>query len=233
MSETLHNITDGAKAFLGTGKAGTTQTHETVAPAVTQERVQKSVHEQTQVVEDREHHITHYQQRVQPIADRQVDAEVHRHNTVAVEERVHHQELSDGAKKALNEQQNAYKDSRTVLPTTHTKETLAAVGQDVTHHHVIEQIVPVIQRDVYQPEVVHTTIPVHSVDHSSVVHQSTTEPVMSLADFQAKGGNLSGTKTVDREVRQGEPAIMTGDHHDAKHAHTNAVGTVGHDTVAK
>lgn len=165
---------------------------------------------------------------MQPIADRVVGAEVHKHNTVAVEHREKTHEMGEGAKKALAAQQAAYQNTQTVLPTNIERATVAAVGQDVTHHHVHETIQPVIQRETIQQEVIHTTIPVHEVIHEKpVVHEATVEPTLTMDQFLAKGGSLQGGETVAREVRAGEPATMTGHHQEGRHEHTQAVGTHG------
>lgn len=227
-SGTGTGITQAARDILGENRVGTTQTHETVAPAVVQETVNQHRHEQVQVVEDREHHVHHHQQRVQPIADKVVSATTHQHNVVPVEHKERTHEMTDGAKKALADQQAAYQNTSIVNPTTRSTEQLAAVGQDVTHHHVHETIQPVIQREIVQQEVVHTTIPVHHVIHEKpVVHEATIEPTLTMDQFMKKGGSISGTETVAREVRAGEPATMTGDHKSSKHEHTSAIGTHG------
>ena len=221
-------LTAAAKELLGSNRTGTTQTHETVAPAVVQETQNRHRHEQVQVVEDREHHVHHHQQRVQPVADKVVNQDVHHHNVLPVEHRERTHEMTEGAKKALADQQSAYQNTQTVNPTTHSREEIAAVGQDVTHHHVHETIQPVIQREVVQQEVVHTTVPVHHVIHEKpVVHEATVEPTLTMDQFMKKGGSLSGSETVAREVRPGEPATLTGDAKAATHEHTNAIGTHG------
>ncbi|CCG81996.1 protein of unknown function [Taphrina deformans PYCC 5710] len=228
MSSSSSHIPAAAREILGDNRVGTTQTHETVAPAVVQETIQRNIREETQIVEDREHHVHHHQQRVQPVADRQVAPEIHSHNTLAVEHREKTHEMGEGAKKALAAQQNAYQNTQTVLPTQKQTSTVAAVGQDVTHHHVHETIQPVIQRETIQQEVIHTTIPVHEVIHEKpVVHEATVEPTLTMEQFMSKGGSIQGGETVAREVRAGEPATMTGSHTSGSHEHTNAMGTHG------
>ena len=61
------------------------------------------------------------------------------------------------------------------------------------HSHVHETIQPVIQKEVIQPEVVHTTVPVHEVHHNSAQHHGTTTlPPVSIDEFKKQGGVLSG-----------------------------------------
>ncbi|ORY83890.1 hypothetical protein BCR37DRAFT_332249, partial [Protomyces lactucae-debilis] len=206
----------------------TTQTHETVAPAVTQERVAKHVTEEVNVVEDREHHVHHHQQRIQPVADRVEEETRHKHNVLPVETRERTQEMTDGAKRALAEQQNAYKNTSETLPTQYNKVQGAAVGQDVTHHHVHETVQPVIQREVLQKEHIHTTVPIHEVIHEKpVVHEATIEPTISMAEFSKKGGLKAG-ESVARETRSGAPQTLEGSHLSGHNVHTDAIGTAGH-----
>lgn len=59
--------------------------------------------------------------------------------------------------------------------------------------HVHETIQPVIQKEIIQPEVVHTTIPVHEVHHQSAQHHGTTTlPPVNIDEFKKQGGVLSG-----------------------------------------
>lgn len=53
-SHNSSNIPAAAREILGEGRVGTTQTHETIAPAVVQETIAKNIREETQIVEDRE-----------------------------------------------------------------------------------------------------------------------------------------------------------------------------------
>lgn len=53
-SHNSSNIPAAAREILGEGRVGTTQTHETIAPAVVQETISKNIREETQIVEDRE-----------------------------------------------------------------------------------------------------------------------------------------------------------------------------------
>ncbi len=218
-----------AQEILGTNKVGTTQTHETILPAVTHEQIQKTVIEEQQIIQDREHHVHHHQQRVQPIVDRVVEPEIHQQNVLPVEQREKNYEMTEGAARALREQQTKYRDEQTILPTQKSTIQREAIGQDVTHHHVHETIVPLIQREKIQQEVVHTVIPVHEIIHERpVVHEATVEPTLTMDQFLKKGGNLHGAETVARDVRVGEPATLTGHHASGQHEHTTALGTHGH-----
>ena len=44
-----------------------------------------------------------------------------------------------------------------------------------------------------QPEVIHTTVPIHEVHHNAAqVHSTTSLPAMSMDEFKKKGGSLGG-----------------------------------------
>jgi hypothetical protein len=54
---------------------------------------------------------------------------------------------------------------------------------------------PLIQKEVIQPEVVHTTVPVHEVHHFAASHHPTTNlPPVSMNEFKTQGGTLSGSE---------------------------------------
>ncbi|KAK5655559.1 hypothetical protein OQA88_5490 [Cercophora sp. LCS_1] len=61
-----------------------------------------------------------------------------------------------------------------VADTTHTQSQAPVVSGEQTHHHVHEVIQPLVQREVIQPEVVRTTVPIHEVHHEAAHHHGTT-----------------------------------------------------------
>ena len=70
---------------------------------------------------------------------------------------------------------------------------------------VHETIQPVLQKEVIQPSIVHTTVPIHEVHHKEAKHHTASAlPAVSLSEFQRQGGTLAG-----REERvdgfEGEP----------------------------
>jgi hypothetical protein len=51
----------------------------------------------------------------------------------------------------------------------------------------------VVNREVIQPNVVHTTVPIHEVHHNAATHHETTAlPTMTMDQFKTKGGVFSG-----------------------------------------
>jgi hypothetical protein len=147
---------------------------------------------------------------VQPIKDREVLPEQHSHNMAGVEHRnVKHGDDSH-VKQRLAAEQAQFKNHREVGDVQHTASQDDTVSGEHVHHHIHENIQPVIQKETIQPSVVHTTIPVHEVHQNEAKHHSTTSlPAVTMDDFRRQGGHLSG-----REERSdafaGEPKIVGG-----------------------
>merc|ERR1711900_31707 len=186
----IYTITqmDKAKAAVGSflhkdGKHDTT-VHETVNPAVTQENVTRTQHENVTTAVDREVHQDHHHTSVQPIKDREVLPEQHNHQMAGVETR----NLKHG-----NDE--------------HVKERLAA---EQAHHHVHENIQPVIQKETIQPSVVHTTVPVHEVHQNEAKHHTATSlPAVTMDEFKKQGGHISG-RDERTDAFAGEPCSVGG-----------------------
>jgi len=205
---------DKAKAAVGSflhrdGKHDTT-VHETVNPAVQNEHVTRTQHEQAQTAIDREVHQDHYHTSVQPIHDREVLPEQHTHNLAGVEHK-HIQHGNDShVKERLAAEAAQFKNNRTVGDVQHSSSRGDTIAGEHVHHHVHENIQPVIQKETIQPSVVHTTIPVHEVHQNEAKHHTATQlPPVSMSEFKSQGGHLSG-----REERtdgfQGEPKAVGG-----------------------
>jgi hypothetical protein len=89
-----------------------------------------------------------------------------------------------------------FKDTSTTEATRHTQAVAQAQSGEHVHHHVHETIQPVIHKETIQPEVVHTTVPIHETHHIESKHHTTsTLPVKTLDDFKHAGGNLTGVGT--------------------------------------
>jgi len=189
------------------GKHDTT-VHETVNPAVTNERVVRTQHENATKVVDREVHQDHFHTTVQPIQDKQVLPEEHKHNMAAVEERKFKHGDDHHIRERLAAEQAQFKSTREVGDV----QTSQSAGRDVVgehiHHHVHENIQPVIQKETIQPSVVHTTIPVHEVHENEAKHHTASAlPAMTMEDFKRQGGHLSGREE-RRDEFQGEPKTV-------------------------
>lgn len=170
-----------------------TTVHEAVAPAVTHETVKPHQHEEINTAVDKEVHQDHYHHTVQPIQDREVLPETHTAKLGGVQHREFDNRDHDSVKRTLAEQQAQFKNERVVEGHTSSRSVAPTIGGEHVHHHIHETIQPVVQKEVIQPNVVHTTVPIHEVHHNKATHHGTTAlPAMTMDEFKHKGGALSG-----------------------------------------
>merc|ERR1712093_728345 len=195
----IYTITqmDKAKAAVGSflhkdGKHDTT-VHETVNPAV-----------------DREVHQDHHHTSVQPIKDREVLPEQHNHQMAGVETRNLKHGNDEHVKERLAAEQAQFKNARTVGDTQHTSSANPTIAGEHVHHHVHENIQPVIQKETIQPSVVHTTVPVHDVHQNEAKHHTATSlPAVTMDEFKNQGGHISG-RDERTDAFAGEPRSVGG-----------------------
>ncbi|KAI0615123.1 hypothetical protein TUN205_00684 [Pyrenophora tritici-repentis] len=188
---------DKAKAaitdFMGRSGHHDTTVHEAVAPAVQHEVIKPHVHEEVNTAIDKEVHQDHYHRTVQPVLDREVLPEEHTAKLGAVQHREFDHRDTDATKRALVDEQARFADERRIDETTHSRSVAPTIGGEHIHHHIHETIQPVVQKETIQPSVVHTTVPIHEVHHNKATHHETTAlPAMTMDQFKAKGGALTG-----------------------------------------
>jgi hypothetical protein len=188
---------DKAKAaitdFMGRSGHHDTTVHEAVAPAVHHEVIKPHVHEEVNTAIDKEVHQDHYHRTVQPVLDREVLPEQHTAKLGAVQHREFDHRDADATKRALVDDQARFADERRIEETTHSQSVAPTIGGEHVHHHIHETIQPVVQKETIQPSVVHTTVPIHEVHHNKATHHETTAlPAMTMDQFKAKGGALTG-----------------------------------------
>ena len=89
-----------------------------------------------------------------------------------------------------------------------------------------ETVQPVIEREIIQPVITHTTIPIHErIEKDPSFHPKTIQPVMTMEEFLRAGGTLEGrTERVD--LFEGEPQVM--ENGGADQTHPNAWDARGH-----
>merc|ERR1712144_194724 len=195
----IYTITqmDKAKAAVGSflhkdGKHDTT-VHETVNPAVTQENVTRTQHEN-----------------VTTAVDSEVLPEQHNHQMAGVETRNLKHGNDEHVKERLAAEQAQFKNARTVGDTQHTSSANPTIAGKHVHHHVHENIQPVIQKETIQPSVVHTTVPVHEVHQNEAKHHTATSlPAVTMDEFKKQGGHLSG-RDERTDAFAGEPRSVGG-----------------------
>jgi hypothetical protein len=170
-----------------------TTVHEAVAPAVTHEVIKPHQHEEINTAVDKEVHQDHYHRTVQPVKDREVLPETHTAKLGAVQHREFDHRDHDHVKRSLAQEQAQFRDERRVESATASQSVAPTIGGEHVHHHIHETIQPVIEKEVIQPNVVHTTVPIHEVHHNkATVHETTALPTMTIDEFKHKGGVLSG-----------------------------------------
>ena len=183
---------------------------KSINPAVQNEHVTRTQHNKQTTAVDREVHQDHHHTSVQPIADREVLPEQHSHQMAGVEHRNIKHGSNDHAMSRLAAEQAQFKNTRSVGETQHIASANPTIAGEHVHHHVHENIQPVIQKETVQPSVVHTTVPVHEVHKNEAKHHTATQlPGVSMDEFKRQGGHLGG-----REERTdafgGEPRSVGG-----------------------
>ncbi|KAK1925477.1 hypothetical protein DB88DRAFT_484083 [Papiliotrema laurentii] len=184
----MSGITQGVKDFLkGSSKADSTEVCTEVAPEVTQEHVRPKEHVETAEAVDRERHIHHHQHRVQPVEDHQTLPTKHVESTAPAVVREHKEDMLPEHQAKLHEQRAKYHDEKQVGETERSAAHLGTHVNTHEHHHIHETVQPVIQRETVQPTTVHHTQAVHEKVHEApIVHEATTLPTISHADFLKK-----------------------------------------------
>lgn len=182
-------------------------------PAVEHEHVQREQIEKEHIAVDRERHQDHYQTKVQPIKDSEVLPEQHHHVKEASEERVFSHGDDQAAERNLKVEADklGVHENKREVGKTHISEAEGEVveGEHI-HHHVHENIQPVIQKETIEPHIVHKTKAIKEVhQHEPQHHEAQQLPPVSIEEFKKQGGKLDGAaehvKTVD-----GEPDAVTG-----------------------
>jgi len=183
-----------------------TTVDETVNPAVTREVIKPHVHEEATQAIDREVHQHHYHTTVQPLTAQEVLPEKHTHNILAAEEREFHHDNAKDTEARLASELGHFKDTRRIEPVVQTQAAAATVTGEHVHHHVHETVVPVVHKEVIQPEVIHVTKPIHETHHAAAQHHGLSAlPMKTLDEFSKAGGVLSGGKHGAHEEYDGPP----------------------------
>jgi hypothetical protein len=189
---------DKAKAAVSSfiSKSGhhDTTVHESVAPSVQKETVNEQQREEKQIVRDREIHQDHYHTSVQPIQDREVLPEQHHHNLKGVQHSTHDHRDHSHTKDKLQTEAVQFQNESVRAPAQYsTSQAVPEVTGEHVHHHVHEKIQPVVHKEIVEPHVVHTTVPVHETHYVEAKHHTaSTLPPIDMSDFKKQGGSLTG-----------------------------------------
>ena len=202
-----------------------TEVCEVFNPAVTKETVKPVETVQETIAVDREVHQDHHQTRIQPVEDHVRHDDKHEHNVLPVEYRDQRhgkdaeiqRKLDTEVSPVLHAPQPAplivfsqarqFLDSSTTLETSHKKLSSSTMSGEHVHHHVHEKVQPVIEREVVQPTIIHTTVPIHErIEHEPTFHPATIQPKMTMEEFRNAGGTLTG-RAEACDLFDGEPQI--------------------------
>lgn len=117
-----------------------------------------------------------------------------------------------------------------MLPVAKEKVSTFTMSGEHIHHHVHEKVQPVIEREVIQSTVVHTTVPIHErIEYEPTFHPATVQPKMTMEEFRRAGGVLDGRAEIC-DTFKGEPQIK--ENGGAGQTHPNAYGFRGQNTTA-
>jgi len=194
VSKAMEEAKAAASKFLSKSGKNDTTVHETVNPAVTNERITRSQQEEATKAVDREIHQDHYHTSVQPIQHQQVLPEEHTHDLAATQHRQFQHGNNEQVKERLAAENAQFKNTRTIGETQHTSSVAPTLTGEHIHHHVHENIQPVIEKETIQPSVVHTTNRIHEVHNNEAkMEDTTTLGTLSMADYRAQGGPITGS----------------------------------------
>lgn len=222
---------EAAHRFLHRDRQHDTEVRESFAPAVTKETVVPIKKVEEVVAVDREVHADHYQTRIQPVEDRVKQAEKHEHYVAPVVHREKQLGDHDHVHAKLRQETENLKSTTTVLPTKHEKIEGGVMQAEHVHHHVYERVQPVIEREIIQPTVVHTTVPIHEkIVHEPTIHPPTVQPKITMEEFRRAGGALEGKPEV-RDVFPGEPVVRENGGSHETHPNLRREGGLLHNTT--
>jgi hypothetical protein len=165
---------------------------------------------------------------------------------------VEHRNIKHGddshVRERLEAERAQFKNTREVGAEQHTQSAGAAVTGEHVHHHVHENIQPVVQKETIQPSVVHTTVPIHEVHQNEAKHHTASSlPAVTMDEFKRQGGHLSGREE-RTDAFEGEPRSVGGtiggagargttsltendSTRNGHHHHNDNVGTTGIDST--
>ncbi|KAI1341733.1 hypothetical protein F5Y15DRAFT_345995 [Xylariaceae sp. FL0016] len=180
-----------AGAAAGNGVSGSDSKADTYdktsAEAVKHQVIKPQEHEDVNTVVDKEVHQDHYKHTVQPVQSKKVLPAQHIQKAGAVEEREVDDRDTEADEDLLEAEDEKFSNKRVVGDTKKTKSQAPIQESKNVHHHYHETVQPVIHEEVIQPQVVHTTKPIHETHHvASKHHPTTTRAPISLEEFEGK-----------------------------------------------
>ncbi|KAH6656067.1 hypothetical protein BKA67DRAFT_534968 [Truncatella angustata] len=209
-SNTIGKATESLRAFMSQADQNDTTVDREEARTVEHETVKPSQHEEITTAVDKEVHQDHYHRTVQPIKEREVLPDKHSFK----QNQTKHKEFDnrdDTAARKHQQESGKFHDEREVEATKYTKEQAQTKQGEHIHHHIHETVQPVINKETFQREVVHTINPVHETHHLAARdHGTTTAPEIDASQYKTKAGTQRGGATHTRGYMKGQPQDMGG-----------------------
>ncbi|KAH7220086.1 hypothetical protein BKA60DRAFT_608762 [Fusarium oxysporum] len=173
--------------------------HKEKQAPVVHEDVKSHEHEKVDTEVDHEVHQDHYHTTIQPVKDKNVLPTKHVYKENEVEEEIDHR--NNEAKMKAKEEAARIKNEKNVEDTTHSREYAPTKEHEHIHHHLHENIQPVIERETVQQKVIHTTNHIHEKEQlNDEYHEATVAPAISLDEFKNGGAKTGTTVTKDIEM---------------------------------
>ncbi|EWY83583.1 hypothetical protein FOYG_13390 [Fusarium oxysporum NRRL 32931] len=173
--------------------------HKEKQAPVVHEDVKSHEHEKVDTEVDHEVHQDHYHTTIQPVKDKNVLPTKHVYKENEVEEEIDHR--NNEAKLKAKEEAARIKNEKNVEDTTHSREYAPTKEHEHIHHHLHENIQPVIERETVQQKVIHTTNHIHEKEQlNDEYHEATVAPAISLDEFKNGGAKTGTTVTKDIEM---------------------------------
>lgn len=171
---------------------GTVRCEAQNAPVVQESVHQREREEITPVVQrDREETIVN--QVVQPVLDSRKETIHHQATSAPVTNEVV-EDVSGAEAEKYQRNRAQFNSSRTVAGTTQSSHVNAPIISENVNTHVVEEIQPVIQREVQEEHIIHREQPVYErVVKAPVVGEVRHNAPISIDEFEAKGGSATGT----------------------------------------
>jgi len=165
------------------------ETH--VAPAVVQEKIHRAHHEEITPVVDRQTEQVQVNQKLQPVVDKQQDYRHDERVNAAISNEVV-DAIPEGDSAIYQNNLNAVKDTRQVGDLKKTANINAPIVNETVQKHIVNEIQPVIQREIDQRSTLHTTQPIHEHHVAAPkVGELRVEAPISIEEFQAKSKNTT------------------------------------------
>ncbi|KAL5586276.1 hypothetical protein FOBRF1_016146 [Fusarium oxysporum] len=173
--------------------------HKEKQAPVVHEDVKSHEHEKVDTEVDHEVHQDHYHTTIQPVKDKNVLPTEHVYKENEVEEEIDHR--NNEAKMKAKEEAARIKNEKNVEDTTHSREYAPTKEHEHIHHHLHENIQPVIERETVQQKVIHTKNHIHEKEQlNDEYHEATVAPTISLDEFKNGGAKTGTTVTKDIEM---------------------------------